>query len=1157
VLPSTVPTAWAQNSWATITGQITDATHAGIPNVKVRAFVPGTHQGAAETVSNATGDYSIPFLAPGTYTVEAIASGFKNLSKTNVVVRAADTVKIPIMLEVGEMSDRVTIDIEGEMLQTSTASRSQRFDADAVRALPTIGRQAYNLISLAPGVLFAQEQFGNSGFDGLRNWDSNGKYAINGGLVGTNQFLLNGAPISLTGAWQLAPSVEAVQELRVMSNTYDAEFGRTGGGTVSITMRSGGNAWHAMAYEYLHNAVFDANSSENNTIGAGRGKHITHEFGGTVGGPVRKDKDFLFFSFDGYREIAPYPVVADTPPLDLRDGAHFSKYGIRIYDPTTSRLCRDGIDTRPGTTCFSTYIRSSFPGNAIPASRMSQVGANILSLYPAPNGAGLTQNYVASGNSGRYGYVQPLARWDHNFSEKDRFYVLFTYQHSTQAQSDNGFPSPADIGTGHSERTDQNYIAEWTHVLSPTAVFDLRASFGRFTGYFPESSCASCLSASTLGIANYPFAPTVQQNAAPRIDLNLASSIIGNTYTWNTQNQIDVAPGMTQIFGRHVVHYGAEFAYSALGAAGPGRANGEFNFTGQWTEQYDFRSKGVLDGNAVADLLLGLPYTGYIDYNDNYYRTWPYYAGYIQDNWKVHPKLTLNLGLRYDVQIPFLERFNRANQGFDFTTVNPASAQIIANWNQIKASYDADNPQYPYPSPPAAIYGGRTFVSSKNRRPYDTDWTDIQPRVGVAWNFTPKTVFRAGAGIFYRTATQLNSTDGFSQATPYTASIDGLQHPASGSSLSGPYSLMDPYPNGIVQPTRAGLGLLTNIGNTIAFDSRSRPIPRTYEYSGGVQRELPWKMFLDAAYAGSITVHDSFPVESDAVSASLFNQGQANPYLLDRQVPSPFYNILPANTTLGSGPTVSAYDLLRAYPVFNGIGQTNSPMARYRYDSLQLQLEKRVLDTDAGIFSFIFSYTFSKSFEASHRLNDWNLQEKPIHELSAQDKPQNIAFAGTWELPIGWGRRWANDVPRLAGALVNGWAFDWVLTYSSGYPVDKPDALFSCGSYVAPSGQTSAEWFNNDPKCYQSRPLYTLRTTEDRFSNIRTPAAPQLNVSVEKTFWLGERTLLQFRGEAYNATNSPIFPGPDTNYKDPRFGQLPLQQSNFPRYIQIAAKLVF
>ncbi len=1145
----------AQNSWATLSGHVADATGSAIVDAAVRAFVPGSPD-TAETKSGKGGAYSLPFLLPGTYTLQVTATGFKNLTQPDISVRAADTVNVAVTLEIGEVRDLVTVGVDSDWLQTASASRSQRFNAYAVRELPTVGRQAYNLISLSPGVLFAQEQFGSTGFSGLRNFDNNGQYVINGGRAGTNQFLLNGAPISLTGTWQLSPSVEAIQELRVMTNTYDSQFGRTGGGTVNITLRSGANSWHGSAFEYLHNAVFDANSSENNRNGTGRGKHITHEFGGTLGGAIRRDKDFLFFSFDGFREIAPAPVVSDTPPSDLRDGKHFNNYGIRVYDPLTTRTCREGIDTPRGTQCFSTYIRLQFPRNVIPDSRLSPAGSAILALYPEPNGPGLTQNFLNGANTGRFGYVQPIARWDHNFSERDRLYALFTFQHSTQTQSSNGFPSPADLGTGTSERTGQNYILEWTHVTSPSTILDLRMSLGRFTEIYPESSCGSCLTADQLGILNLPHAPTVGVNAAPRVDLDLASPIIGNTFTWSTENQFDVAPSVSQTRGKHLLHYGGEFVYAGLGRAGPGRANGEFAFTRQWTQQYAGRSRGVLDGSGVADLLLGLPYSGYIDYNDNFYRTWPYFALYAQDTWRVRPNLTLNLGLRYDVQFPFVERFNRSNQGFDLTTKNPLSDRIIANWKALKSQYDATGPAYPYPDPPAAIYGGRTFPDSKNRRPYDTDWTDWQPRVGVAWSFHPKTVLRAGAGIFYRTATQLNSTDGFSQRTSYIRSLDSGITPSAG--LTGNYSLENPFPNGIIAPTGSALGLLTNIGNAISYDSRKRPIPRTYEYSMGVQRELPWRLLADVSYAGSVTVHASLPQQLDAVSASDFAKGTVNPYFLNRQLPNPFAGILPSNSDLGSATAITANSLMRPYPAFNGILVTNKAWARYRYDSLQVQMEKRVLDSEAaGILSFLFAYTFSKSFEQNHRLNDWNDAEKPIHQLSNVDKPQNIAFAGTWELPVGWGRRWMNGVPRFAGAFVNGWTVDWIFTYLSGYPVDKPDAVFSCASYLAPNGQTADHWFNSDPRCYQSRALFTLRTTEDRFANIRTPAAPQINASLEKSFWLTEHKQLQFRGEAYNLANTPIFPGPNTNYKDPRFGQLPLQQSNSPRYVQIAAKLVW
>ena len=459
---------------------------------------------------------------------------------------------------------------------------------------------------------------------------------------------------------------------------------------------------------------------------------------------------------------------------------------------------------RVGTPCFSTYIRSPFPRNTIPASRVSVVGQNILALYPAPNGPGLTQNYLAAGNTGRSAYTQPIARWDRNFGEKDRFFALFAYQHSTETQSSSGFPVQIDIGTGTAEQTTQHYVTDWSRILSPNSVLDLRASFSRFTVLSPESACTGCVTADALGIANFPHAPTVEQNSAPRIDLASATSIIGNTFAWNTQNQMDFAATFNHVHHRHEFRFGLEFASSAIASAGPGRANGEFTFSGQWTQQYVNRSSGVLDGSGVADLLLGIPFSGYIDYKNNSYRSWPYYAGFFQDTWKLRPNLTLSLGLRYDVQVPFVERYNRINQGFDLSSVNPLSAQIIANWNTVAAAYNAQNPQYPYPAAPSAIYGGRTFATPSNRRPYDTDWSDLQPRFGLAWKFTPGAVLRAGSGIYYRTATNMNYTDGFSQQTPYTNSTDGGLLPAA--RLAGPYSLENPFPNGIAAPTGSALG---------------------------------------------------------------------------------------------------------------------------------------------------------------------------------------------------------------------------------------------------------------------------------------------------------------------------------------------------------------
>jgi len=1146
------PAAWAQISRASILGRVTDPTSAGIPRAVVRIIRDDTNE-RLDTIADDAGNFSFASLNPGIYRIEASAPGFKTVERTGLRLDTDETVSLAIALAIGDVSDRVTVAASRDLLDMSSAANLTRIDPVKLGDLPLIGRQAYSLVGLTPGVIFTQEQFGTTGFAGLRGWDANNKFIINGGIVGTNQFLLNGAPVSLTGSWQFSPNVDAIEEFKVLTNSYDAQFGRTGGGTVITTLKSGTNAWHGGVFEYFHNAVFDANTTQNNQTGLPRGKHNTHQYGGTIGGPLRHNKDFLFFSYEGFREIDPFPVVSDTPPLNLRDGNSFNKYSIKIYDPLTAHECVEGVDA---TKCASAYIRDPFPNNTIPLTRISPIGRAILDLYPGPNGAGLTQNFIAGGNVGRYRQDQPMGRWDHMFNDRDRLSATITFERGRDFTSTNGFAPPAEVGNQADFRIDQNYIAEFTHIVSPTTVFNFRASFGRFTELFPDSSGDSDLTATALGMTKMIHAPTVDSDAPPSFDLSTYSSIIGNTYSWSTQNQWSLQPGMIQTKGKHVIHYGFEWTYAAIANAGPGRANGEFSFTPGWTQQYVNHSGGSRDGSGVADLLLGLPDSGFVDYNDSSYKSWPYFGAYVQDTWRVARKLTLTLGLRYDVQIPFVERFNRVNAGFDYSSVNPLTPQVLDAWKAAAAAYNAGNPKYPYPAPPGALFGAREFASAKNRRPYDTDWTDIQPRLGIAWNFAPKTVFRAGFGIFYRTASQLNQSDGFSQRTNYVSSLDSGILPAAG--LTGPYSLQQPFPNGILAPTGAAGATQTDIGQNVQYDGRYRPIPRTYQYSAGFERELPWGVVAQFYFSGSQTVHDSMPVEYDAPSYADILKGQTSTSYLTRRVANPFYGILPSNTTLGGSAQIPAYDLLRPYPLFDGIAVTTLPLARYRYDSMQVLAERRFSGlADGGIFTFLIAYSFSKSYDMSHRLNAWNLNEAPVHEIGALDKPQVLAITGLWDLPFGWDRRFFSNVGRLGGALLNGWAVDWTLTYNSGYPVSMPNADFVCSNYDSPLGQSAAHWFNNDPACWKTPGVYEIRTYLDRFSNIRNPTAPQLNLSVEKTFWLGEKYTMQFRGESFNVTNTPILPGPNTNIGDPRFGQLPIQQNNLPRYIQVAAKIVF
>ncbi|HEX5082610.1 MAG TPA: carboxypeptidase regulatory-like domain-containing protein [Blastocatellia bacterium] len=1155
----------AQDFRATIGGLVTDQNGQVVANATVKAIRVDTNE-AKEVKTTSEGRYTIPYLTPSIYTIEVTASGFQTLKRETITLRIADKLDLPLRLTVGAVSEAIVVTGQQEVLEAGSADRGLVFDPIKTQELPLNGRQTYMLLALTPGVVFTQETFGPNGFSGTRGWDVNNSYKINGARTGQNLFLLNGAPISdNNGTWQVAPNVEAVQEFKVMTNTYDASYGRFGGGVVNTTLKSGANSWNGNVFDYFRNAVFDANYFQNNFTGQPKPKHNQHQYGGVFGGPIRKDKDFIFTSFEGWIERIGFPTLQSVPPDLLRDGQHFTDFGIKIYDPMTTHRCGE----KPGETdafCTvngqrRTFVRDPFPGNVIPADRLSPIGKKLLSYYPKAS-AGLEMklrdNFVNGGNVGKYYYYQPMARWDHIFSEKDKLNFTFTFQHGQEYRDSTGFGPPAGSGDVGSQRTDQNYIISWTHVVSPTTLLDVRASYGRFTSYFPRWTDFS-LTAADVGMTQMITAPSTDLKSVPRIRTGdftgLFASVGGDLFTWSTTNQWNLAPSLTMTRGRHTLRFGGEVHYYALGSQNTGYGTGTFDFNSGWTQQFpDVRRNGQ-DGSTIASLLLGTPAGGNIDWNDTIYQTRPYFGIYVQDDWKLNSKLTLNLGLRYDVQIPWLERFNRRARGWDITTKNPYSDAVLANWAQVKAKWEADNPdaKYPYPAAPAELIGGYLFagVGGQPERLYDTDWTNIAPRIGVAYRMFEKTVLRAGAGVYYQSPTQNNVSPGFNQGTPYTSSLDGLT-PSAG--LTGPYSLVNPFPDGLRPATGSSLGLATGVGGGAGFDPPRFKIPRTYQYSLGFQHELPGGILAEASYTGNyqIYINNSYNMNRWSLADNMI--GFVDNSYLNRKLPNPFFGVLPQNTSLGSSPTISAQELLRPNPIFGDITNFLIQDGRYRSDQLQLKVEKRVLGGGGGL-TFGLSYTLAKAFEKNHRLNNWNDAEDLIYELDNTDKTHNLSVYGVWDLPLGKGRRFNVGNP-VGGALLNNWSFDWILTYVNGNPVGWPDLINKCGAWNA-TEQDEDHWFNNDKTCYQKFPGFNVRTTPDRFPDIREQQKPQLNLALSKTWALTERYKFLLRWEAFNVANTVIRPGPDTNIDNATFGMLPKRQNNFPRVMQVAAKFYF
>ncbi|MDZ4800151.1 MAG: TonB-dependent receptor [Bryobacteraceae bacterium] len=1165
----------AQDYRASILGQVLDQSKAPVPGAVVKATKEDT-QVSRESATTSSGNYTVTGLDPGTYSVTVTHAGFQTSRRTGLVLLTNDKLNLPVTLEVGQMNQEITVVGDQELINTSTASRGLVFDSVKVQEIPLNGRQAYMLMRLSPGVMFTQRTFGSTGFSGTRAWDVNGSFTMNGGRTGSNQFLLNGAPISTDGTFNLAPNVEAVQEMKVMVNTYDSQYGRSGGGHVSTTLKSGSNEWHGTLFDFWRNRMLDANTRQNNALGVKRGFRNQHQFGGTIGGPIRKNRDFFFFSFEGWRERVPFPSNVSVPPNEIRNG-DFSTFvpagqtgTIKIFDPLTSQPCID-----PAQNCRSggLFRRQPFPGNRIPASRISPIGQKILSYYPSPNfqAQALVNNFTRPDNLGKYRYEQPMARYDKVLTDNDRINFLFTFQDGAEFRDQTGFDPPAQWGNMNGTvRQDQNYILSYDRTLSPTSLLHVQASYNRFVQNFPDVSDPN-FTWDKIGIKNIPQVDTFPSKLMPRVTIGGFRELFGNQYlNQSSRQQANVQGSISQAIGKHSLKYGTEFALLMRHNLASGRSSGQIDFNGDWTREYASIGQGVLDGNAVASALLGYAAGGSINFNDSFFRREPYWGIFIQDDYKVSQKLTLNLGLRYDIQFSLIETHNRLNREWDFTTVQPTSATAIANWNRLRATNTA------MPAPPSALVGGMTFagVGNQPRKVYNADLSNIQPRIGVAYQFLPKTVMRGGFGIFHRTNTQNNLNNGFSLTTSLFGSTTGGQYPAAttdtsgrpvGSGLVGAYSLENPWPDGVLRPLGSSLGVATGVGTAPSWDPPQRVVPRTFQYSYTLERELPGNMVLELSYVGSLTNKEPRGVQVNAMPQQYWDDAQVRPDFYQQRLANPFQGIFPATVGLGTASDTSREQLLRPYPQFTGLTNNLAPWGRVWYNGLQMRFEKRMLgDRNVmGAMTWVMAYTWSKQMEKVLRDNN-NLDWRGfVNQVTADDRRHNLTFAGIWDLPFGKGRRFLTDMSRVGQLALGGWTVNTNFIYQSGNPLGAYGAWeFRCGDITAVQ-QTENQWFFNDrprfSECWRNlRPLEYRTLERDRFDFLRGQSAPQIDFMISKKFKVNERIGLEFRGEAFNAFNTPLRGDPPSgNPQAADFGVLPVAQLNFPRNVQLGMRIRF
>jgi hypothetical protein len=1220
----TVINGRAQEFRATLTGQISDATGAVIPGTTVTA----TNVDSGTVYKGKTtqkGVYYINYILPGVYTVVATSEGFKTAKQLKVRLQTAQTFNQNFTLAVGGSSETVEVTTAPPQLETSTGSGGTVLEARELENVPLNGGQSYALIGTTAGSQVTS-QAGPGGNSGTRGWDVSSSYSLGGGVAGTNQFTLNGANITSqfsydnhsAGEWTVSPNVDSIQEVNVMTQSYDARFGRTSGGTINVDTKSGGDQFHGTAhYAYEDGGLFGANTNQNIIAGVAKQQQVQNQFWITAGGPIIKKKLFFFFGFEGYRQSIAGDKLLNVAPAYLRpgfngnagvdfsliktfDSADFPN-GIPIYQPGTASCLTGGAVTSCNT---NNIAQTQFPGNAIPGSMINQTSTALLKFIPLPNiasNANLVKgnNYIAN-TPDLYNYNQPQVRLDYNLNENTKLYSYFLYWNGSEYRSNNGLNGPAANGNINWIHT--NYVAtqDVTHTFSPTLTGDFKVAFDRFYESSPNSNYAEQPTTSSIGLS-MPLPASTSRNIVPQFNVGddwgtgllNNNAFFGNNINSDVTNNFAFNVDFTKTHGRHTMEIGGEMDEFQFGGypSGGGNPNGSFGFGSGFT-QYNPQNEHCYqgtngqcnatndpNGSALASLYLGLPTGGSVDWIGSIMEGYPVYAAYFQDNWRATPKLTMNLGIRYDVQRGLRERHNNLNRGLCLTCVNPITNDAtyqaaVANLaNQTTWAAAGINV-----AGLSQVLGGLQFAGTngQSRDAYDTDWSNVGPRFGFAYQINTKTVVRGGYGIMYSYGLEGGSSIGDAQSTNYTTSTDG------GNTPTNAFQSGNPFASGLLKPTGNSLGLLTDVGNgTIQADFPNRKIPIEQIMSLGFQRELPGGQVLDVSYAGNITNRLRVNLWRNGVATKeMQDKAIADPSYYDQQVPNPYYGVagMSGPGQCGTVTTIKALALLlpgSQYCTANGngpglIGQYNAPLGGNFYSGLLVKLTKRVTGGSARGLSYQLSYTWSKSMDADGYRNGWPYQDiERYHQLNGSDRTNVLSITSVYDLPFGPGRTFLNHSNGLVERVVSGWTVSGVFNAQSGTPVGiNTGYYYSCGSYKPAGGSTLGHWLNQTRSCYSSVPDYGYGVLVSNQDQVRNPTQPNLDASLQKTTRIFNRLGFDLRLDAFNSTNSRLMNGPDTNPGDgpatytasggwTGFGTVGPNQANFPRILQVSGKLSF
>ena len=1150
----------AQEFRGTILGRITDPSNAVIPGASIK--IVNEEAGTSfEALANENGNYTVPFLIPGRYTLSVELAGFKKAVRSGIIVQVQDKVTIDFTLEVGSPSDSIVVTSESPLLQTANADLGQVVSREFLERLPITGQSPLNIVDMAPGVIS-----GSGGYTG----NSQNSIVINGGSGG-NDVTVDGVPNLSARQGGLAvtvPMADAVQEFKVNTTMFDAGLGRSNGGTLSLTTRSGTNTFHGSAYYYTRNRALNANSWTNNRLGLPKPSTKFNMGGGTFGGPVRlpkpvfgplgydgRDRTFFFFAFEKVQNVSAITRQARVPTPEERAG-DFSKTIstsgslLKLYNPFGTVIDANGrFISRPEITSA-----------IIPQNLISPVGAAVLAQYPMPNltvPARIGLDNWAGTSTLTLNTKNLQLRLDQKISERQRFYIRYSALRHYQEPTPNFFPGVSNFPVGGNAdvnpdfRRNNSFTVDDTITFSRTLIGSIRYGFTRTNILVPDA--AAGLDPKLLKL---PEVIIKNQFSLGWPVFNLQADgvpTVGGAIRRSANDIHAVIATFNKLQGNHSLKFGMDYRILRWNEPNPGQqANGNFIFNNTLTRSSPTSSgTGTTSGSAMASLLLGLPATGSSNMGPNASLALQshYSAFFFQDDWKVNRRLTLNLGIRWETETPYTERFDRLPFGFD-----PNAAVGITIPAVTLPGGEVVNL--------GALKGGLQFVNKDGigRRQGNVDWNNLGPRIGMAYSFNKRTVLRAGYGIFFSSSAINSGTPAalvsFSAITPYQGSTNSDTTVVPGVSLS------NPFPNGFTQPTGNSLGVKTELGNNVTFLNQDIKLPTVQQWTLNIQRELPWQTLVEVAYLGT---HSTRLLESfnwNELPDAYFNSGNTQ-----TSMTNPFLGILPATSTLGQGATVRIDRLRRRFPQFNNVNMNGANTGRVQYHALQTSVRKRL---SSGL-NLVANYSFSKAMQytgvslVNERHNN--------RTVSASDYPHIFRIFATYDLPVGRGRSFGSQWPGWLDNLIGGWNITWFTKYTSGaalsvsdtrgrpIPVRDPNRegpvkkRLGDGPIDATTGFRANPYL--DPTAFVSLPNDFTNTPEPlRYGWLRAPSALANNLTLFKTFNLAEKVKLEIRSEMNNLFNSPQFGTPTTNLASKAtFGVITSAGGN--RAIQVGAKLKF